>query len=78
MARPSPLTYLPLLTRALGAEIGIRFKVGGVRREYFRNTLYECRKAAENPKLDQLIVFLPGAPHDDEIWVCNKEVSIDD
>jgi hypothetical protein len=77
MPRPSPLTYLPLLTRARGAEIGIRFKVGGVRREYFRNTLYECRKAAENPKFDQLIVFLPGAPHDDEIWVCNKEVELD-
>lgn len=77
MARPSPLTYLPLLTRALSAEIGIRFRVGGVAREYFRNTLYECRKQAENPKFDQLIIFLPGAPNDGEIWVCRKEVELE-
>lgn len=77
MARPSPLTYLPLLTRALAAEIGIRFKVSGVRREYFRNTLYECIKQSENPKFGALIMFLPGAPHDDEIWLCKKEVELE-
>jgi hypothetical protein len=77
MARPSPLTYLPLLTRALSAEIGIRFKISGVTREYFRNTLYECRKQAENPRFASLVIFLPGAPHNDELWVCNKEVELE-
>lgn len=77
MPRPSPLTYLPLLTRALSAEIGIRFCISGVTREYFRNTLGECRKLSENPKFSQLITFLPGAPHDDEIWICRKEVELE-
>jgi len=48
MARPNPLTWLPLWERALdpAIEIGIAFKVSGVERTYFRNTLYEARKAA--------------------------------
>lgn len=77
MARPSPLTYLPLLTRALSSEIGIRFSLSGVTREYFRNTLYECIKQSENPKFKDLVMFLPAAPHDGEIWICRKEVELD-
>ncbi len=46
MARPAPLTWLPLFHRALAAEIGIAFRISGVERTYFRNTLYECAKAA--------------------------------
>lgn len=78
MPRPSPLTYLPLWTRALDHEIGIRFCVAGVAREYFRNTLYEARKAAADPRLDDLIMFLPAAPFDNEIWICKKQVSLED
>lgn len=76
MPRPSPLTYLPLWTRALDVEIGIRFEVSGVAREYFRNTMYETRKAAADPALDDLIMFLPAAPFDNEIWICKKQVEL--
>lgn len=78
MARPSPLTWLPLFHRALAAEIGIAFRISGVAREYFRNTLYECAKAAADPRLSTLIIFLPGGDHTDEIWICNKEVNLED
>lgn len=77
MARPSPLTWLPLWIRALEVEIGIGFRISGVRRDYFRNTLYEARKAAADPRLDALIMFLPAAPHDNEVWICKKEVELE-
>ncbi len=77
MARPNPLTYLPLWQRALECEIGIRFRLSGVERPTFRNTLYEARKAAQDPALQDLIMFLPAAPHDDEIWICKKMVELD-
>lgn len=82
MPRPSPLTWLPLWQRALDLEIGLRFVVSGVRREYARNTLYEARKASGDPRLEQLIMFLPavheGVDYSNEIWICKKEVSIED
>jgi hypothetical protein len=73
----SPLTWLPLWTRALEVEIGIAFIINGVRRDYFRNTMYEARKAAGDPRLEDLIMFLPAAPHDNEIWICKKQVELD-
>ena len=76
MAKPSPLTWLPLWTRALDVEIGIAFPISGVRREYFRNILYEARKQAADPRLDDLIMFLPAAPCDNEIWICKREVEL--
>ena len=76
MPRPSSLTYLPLWQRALEYEIGIRFVISGVERTYFRNTLYEARKAANDPTLRDLIMFLPAPPHDDEIWICKKTVEL--
>lgn len=78
MARPSPLTWLPLLERALEVEIGIAFRISGVTREYFRNSLNEARKASGNPALYDLIMFMPAAPHDNEIWICKKEVELAD
>lgn len=78
MARPSPLTYLPLLERALEVEIGIGFEVSGVTREYFKGYLADARKQSGNPALDDLIVFLPAAPYDGEIWICKKEVELDE
>jgi hypothetical protein len=77
MPKPSPLTYLPLWRRALEVEIGIRFVISGVERGYFRNTLYEARKASQDPTLTELIMFLPAAPYDNEIWICKKQVEID-
>ena len=79
MAKPSPLTWLPLLDRALETEIGIGFKVGGIERTYFRNTLYEARKACATPeRYANLVMFLPGGDYTDEIWICNREVELDD
>lgn len=77
MARPSPLTWLPLWERALECEIGIAFKISGVDREYFRATLYECRKQAADPRLDSLIMFAPAGDHMDEIWLCKKAVELE-
>jgi hypothetical protein len=77
MSRPSPLTYLPLWQRVLECEIGIRFRVAGIERTSFRNTLYEARRAAQDPSLSDLIMFLPAPPHDDEIWICKKTVELD-
>jgi hypothetical protein len=78
MPRPNALTYLPLWQRALDCEIGIRFRVSGVERPHMRNILYEARKAAKDPVLEGLIMFLPAAPHDDEIWICRKQVELED
>ena len=77
MARPSPLTYLPILHHALSVEIGIAFRVSGVPRRYFANTLYDCIKQANEPALSGLILFQPAVPYDDEIWVCNKQVELE-
>ncbi len=78
MVRPNPTTWLPLLDRALETEIGIAFKVGGVERVYFRNTLYEARKISGDPKYMDLVLFMPGGDHTDEIWICQKQVELDD
>lgn len=73
--RPSPLTWLPLWERALDEEIGIAFRPMGIPREYFRNMLYEARKLANDPRLNDLVMFLPN---NDEIWICKKAVSLDE
>lgn len=78
MAKPSPLTYLPLWERALTAEIGIRFRVTGVAREYFRNTLYEARKLSQDPQLEEVMIFLPAGEASDEVWLCKREVRLDE
>lgn len=67
---------LPLLHRALTEEIGIAFAVSGCPRETFRNSLYEARKAAEDPRLDELIIFAPAGDHSDELWICKKSVEM--
>lgn len=77
MPRPNALTYLPLWTRALDVEIGIRFEVAGVPRSQFANVLYEARKAAADPRLDELIMFQPAKPFDNELWICKKQVELD-
>lgn len=77
MARPHPSTWLPLWLRALdpAVEIGIAFIVSGCTREYFRNELYEARKQANDPRLQELIMFLPN---NGEIWICKKSVSMEE
>ena len=78
MPRPNAITYLPLWQRALECEIGIRFKIGGVERRNFVNLLYEARKAAQDPSLGDLILFQPAPPHNDEIWICKRQVELTD
>lgn len=75
--RPSALTWLPLFHRTLDEEIGIAFIITGVPREQFRARLYECRRLARDPRLDELILFAPNAPHDNEIWICKKAVELE-
>jgi len=75
--RPHPSTWLPIWERALAVEIGIAFRVSGVTRKYFSNILYESKKSADDPRFDDLIMFLPAAPCDDEIWICKKQVELD-
>ena len=77
MPRPSPLTYLPLWTRALDCEIGIRFEVAGADRRVLANTLYEARTLAKDPRLADLIMFQPAAPFDNELWICKRQVELD-
>jgi hypothetical protein len=75
MAKPSPLTWLPLWQRALdpAVEIGIGFTVSGCTREYFKAVLYEARKQSKDPRLQELIMFLPN---NGEIWICKKSVEM--
>lgn len=78
MANPAPVTWLPLWQRALELEIGIRFRVSGINREQFRDYLYTARKESGDPSLQDLMMFLPGGEAVDEIWICKKQVSLDD
>ena len=80
MPRPNPAVFLPLWDRALDpdVEIGIAFKVSGIDRQQFRDTiLYAARKAAPDPSIySSLITFLPGGDHTDEVWICKREVDL--
>ena len=78
MAQPSPLTYLPLWEHALDKEIGIRFCLSGMTRHRFVGILYAARKKAKNPVLDELMIFQPAAPYDNEVWICKKEVRLEE
>jgi hypothetical protein len=78
MAKPKyPAWFVTLWQRALDVEIGIRFEVSGWSREQFRNFMYEARQAARDPRLQELMMFLPAAPHDNEVWLCKKTVELD-
>jgi hypothetical protein len=77
MAKPSPITWLPLWERALDEEIGIAFKLSGATRDYFKGELYACRKMAADPRLDDLCLMMPGGEVSDEIWICKKMVEVD-
>jgi len=74
MAKPSPLTWLPLWERALDLEIGFAFKVSGCTREYFRNELYKAKSMSGDPRFAELIMFLPN---NDEIWICKRAVELE-
>jgi len=75
--KPSPLTYLFLFNHALDQEIGIAFTISGVPRKAFANELYKARKQSADPRYEELVLFSPASPHDNEIWLCRKGVEID-
>ena len=75
--KASPMTWLFLFDHALEQEIGIAFTISGVKREGFRAELYKARKMSNDPRYDELILFAPNAPLDNEIWICKKAVEID-
>ncbi len=75
--KPSPLTYLYLLDAALSVEIGIAFTISGVPRKGFVNELCKTRKMATDPRYAELIFFQPATPHDHEIFICKKSVSVE-
>jgi hypothetical protein len=77
MSRQSLSVWLPLWLRALDEEIGFAFTPSGCTREYFRNILYEARQQSGDPRLNALIMFMPGGKMSHEIWICKKEVSLD-
>ncbi len=78
MAKRPATHWLPILDRALQAEIGIRFPLSGGRREYFRNELYEARKQSNDPRYDELTIFLPAGEASGEVWIGRKSVSLED
>lgn len=81
MPRPNPAVFLPLLDRALAPdiEIGIAIRTSGIDRVQFRNNfLYVARSQSKDPKYNDLIMFLPGGDHTDEIWICKREVELGD
>jgi hypothetical protein len=75
--RPSPLTYTYLFDYALEQEIGMAFTISAVPREHFRSVLYDARKKSGDPRYNDLIMFAPAAPHENEIWICKKQVEMD-
>lgn len=75
--RASALSWQFLFERAMTEEIGIAFRVDGIPRETFRQRLYECRTQTKDPRYDQLSLFSPAAPHDNEIWICKSAVELD-
>lgn len=78
MTREAPSYWLPLLDRALECEIGIGFKIEGVDRKYFNDTLCKARRASPNPRHHELVFFMPAGDHEAEIWICRKQVELDD
>jgi hypothetical protein len=76
--KPSPLTYTYLFDHALSQEIGIAFTISGTPRKHFANELRKGKKMAANPRYDELIMFEPAAPCENEVWICKREVEMDD
>lgn len=71
------LTWTYLFERALVEEIGIAFVISGIRRDYFVTELGKCRKQSGDPRYNDLVIFQPVAPCEDQIWICKKMVELD-
>lgn len=74
---PSAAACLPLFAQALDNEIGVAFAITGIPRDTYKNMMYEVRAQSGDPRLQELIIFAPAAPHDNELWIAKKEVELD-
>lgn len=75
MTKLTPPTGLALWERALASEFGIALKTNNKRT--LSNALYTIRAEAKRPDLADLVITLPKRP-EDEIWICHKEVKLED
>ena len=73
MAKPNPFEYIPILQAALEQEIGLVVEVTNPKA--FRAYLYEARKLADDPRLDEIIFFLPASG--DKIFLARKSVELE-
>lgn len=68
-----PEQYIPLLYRALEEEIGILIEV--TKPLYLRQGLYTARQMAADPKLDELMFFIPQS--NDRVLIAKRSVELD-
>jgi len=75
---PSAAAVMPLFNRALEQEIGVAFAVGGgMTRDQYKNIVYEVRAQSGDPRLQELMIFAPAAPYDNELWIAKREVELE-
>jgi hypothetical protein len=65
---------LAIWHRALEPEIGICVTVTKGERRWFVNSLYRVRQEANDPQLEEIILFQP--PQEDEIFLCKKQTNL--
>lgn len=65
--------FLALWNRALDVEFGIAIPTNNVR--WLERNLYEARKTAGDPRLEGVMMMRPG---NGEIWLCRKEVDLEE
>jgi hypothetical protein len=73
MAKPNPLDYLQLWTAALEQEIGLVIEVADP--QQLRRLLYEARTLSPDPRLQDVIMFLPASG--DRIFLARKSVELE-
>lgn len=73
MPRPNPADYLQLWTAALEQEIGILIEVADP--QQLRKLLYEARTLSTDPRLQEIIMFLPASG--DRVFLARKSVELE-
>lgn len=68
----SPALLLPLWYRALREEIGIAIPTNDKR--HLSVQLYKARDQSGDAALQRIILFQPNV---DEVWLCKKEVEME-
>ena len=73
MPRPNPGDYLQLWLAALEQELGLVIEVADP--QQLRRLLYEARTLSPDPRLQEIIMFLPASG--DRIFLCRKSVELE-